>query len=479
MQKIIKVIIAYTIVGALLSITLLLLFASCSKTEVEESDTVVINDINKTNLETKSECAQRSYEVSQAEANSYMLSLWPNKHYDVTPIIDGVDTLIYLYNSNDGWVMISGDKRSNPILGKSFGARLSVNSLENENLKFWINLSKSEIKHLRESNEGENENTIIWRKLTRANCDKESVLQSRSYKYVVNHHLDVEYLEENDVVPHLIQTQWGQGYPWNYKCPYDSTYIPVKRCVTGCTAVAMSQLLYYTHNHLGVPTGLYHTITASSYIWGPQTNIGFSRGDYYSVSSRWSNMALTSGSYTGSTDYVGDLMLDVGNRVNMNYSSAESGAWPQLSALQNYSGLTGQEGNYNFSTVYNSLQSYMPVIIVGWNSGETEGHTWLIDGIHRTRIHYSETITFEYDENWMFASEYYDTFDELRQRYNINSLDDIQVFHDAHITTHNYYLMNWGYDGSHDTGWYSLDAAGDWLNYNNNLHIYYGFESVY
>lgn len=147
---------------------------------------------------------------------------------------------------------------------------------------------------------------------------------------------------------------------------------------------------------------------------------------------------------------------------------------PSLSALQYYA-ITGYQGNFNASAAYNSILSSMPVIVVGWNQAQTEGHTWLIDGIHRTITHYSETIIFEYDENWIHADEVYDTFEELRQRYNINTLDDIQIIPNAQSTTHYYFLMNWGWDGDHDSGRYYMNSGEDWLNFGYNRTMYYGF----
>lgn len=39
----------------------------------------------------------------------------------------------------------------------------------------------------------------------------------------------------------LVRCQWGQGYPYNEKCPT----IGGKHCLTGCCATAVAQLLYY------------------------------------------------------------------------------------------------------------------------------------------------------------------------------------------------------------------------------------------
>ena len=50
----------------------------------------------------------------------------------------------------------------------------------------------------------------------------------------------------------LIQTEWGQSAPYNYMCPDenmldkgDKGYNAEKRCLTGCVATAMAQIMYY------------------------------------------------------------------------------------------------------------------------------------------------------------------------------------------------------------------------------------------
>ena len=42
----------------------------------------------------------------------------------------------------------------------------------------------------------------------------------------------------------LLTSQWGQGVNYNYYCPKDEDGTN-GRCVTGCVATAMAQLIYY------------------------------------------------------------------------------------------------------------------------------------------------------------------------------------------------------------------------------------------
>ena len=43
-------------------------------------------------------------------------------------------------------------------------------------------------------------------------------------------------------VPELMKSKWSQGYPYNLTCP---EYFSLGRSVTGCVATAIAQILYY------------------------------------------------------------------------------------------------------------------------------------------------------------------------------------------------------------------------------------------
>jgi nuclear transport factor 2 (NTF2) superfamily protein len=77
----------------------------------------------------------------------------------------------------------------------------------------------------------------------------------------------------------------------------------------------------------------------------------------------------------------------------------------------------------------------------------------------------------------MHESEYYDTFDQLRRKYNINSEYDI-IF-EENSSTGEYLLMNWGYDGDNDNGYFSTYPDASWTNgsreYKYDKKIHYDF----
>lgn len=78
---------------------------------------------------------------------------------------------------------------------------------------------------------------------------------------VTPEHEQVTYIGER------IKTKWGQRNPWNTKLPRVETND--KKMIlppVGCTAVAIAQLLYFTHFKFNVPDGLYHGTAFGGYI---------------------------------------------------------------------------------------------------------------------------------------------------------------------------------------------------------------------
>lgn len=182
-----------------------------------------------------------------------------------------------------------------------------------------------------------------------------------------------DYTHTTTVGP-LLQTQWGQAYPYNALCPtgtYSQGHKP-----TGCVATAIAQVLYY---------------------WRAPTTFGY----------EWNLMPLD---YTDNgTTAIARLMLDAGTSVDMVYD--DSGSYPSVAyhlpasigstscsdALKNYFHYgSGTEGDFDQTTVVNNLNSSEPVIlsattdnntILFWSWG-TDGHTWVCDGYEATDFLY-------------------------------------------------------------------------------------------
>lgn len=472
----------YKILIILCAIALTYLISSCSDdninylsaTSARENELLINCDNQKINL---SDNPEIKYYVTKEDAENFAKALRKGMHFKMDVYTIDKDTLLYLVNYEKGWVIIAGDKRVNPFVAESEEGEISLN-LPNKNLLTWIDSYADEIRVVkRENKEIENEYTKFWTIISpqkiKTHTNTRYSDEDCKWAVVSNSYCDSQTYEV--LVPHLTTTLWGQESPWNSKLPLDTSCGNL-RCPTGCTAVAFAQLVYYMHYHLGKPNWLYHNISVSkSTISGQTQNIGFNRSSYVSNSDHWDDMPLTK--YNAHTSYVGDLMLDIGNRLNMSYSGSGSGAWLSASCAANY-GLTYKHSDYNYQYVKNDLQNSKPVNIVAFTS-DNGGHTWLIDGIGKITRHYIRVKHFEFTENWMFESEYYDTFDELRQHYHINSEFDI-IEEDGGDYTTEYLFMNWGYNGDDNGGYYSTYPSSTWSggghNFKYNKTIDYDFK---
>lgn len=424
------------------------------------------------------------FKVTIDDVTKLSKSLRPKKDckYDVYEI-DG-DTLLYQLDYGDEWIIIAGDKRINPFVAESKGDEISFNT-SNENLKAYLDSYADEIRVFKKNPEKiENEFTKFWNKISTSIPSIKSRTRDSNYKWAVIAYTYLDSETYSDLVSPLVTTKWGQQYPWNNLLPIDTTYH--KHCLVGCAAVCLAQMIHYMHYRLGKPTGLYHDISISlDSIYTATTNIGFSRSNYYSNSPRWDNMALNGSELSlekkRNTRY---LMYDIGNRLNMVYSGKYSEATITASALSYYN-LIYSFDNYNYQKVKNDLLNTKPVIVTAEcdnpETGEREGHGWLIDGIKIKTSHYITEKHFEYTENWMYASEYYDSFDDLRRIYHIN--DGTEIIEEYTDIITEYLRMNWGQDGQNDNCYYSTYPSSTWYfidypynyNFKYDKKIYYNF----
>lgn len=112
----------------------------------------------------------------------------------------------------------------------------------------------------------------------------------------------------------MVRTRWAQTPPYNGQCPLDSAG---KRCLTGCVATGMAQLLWFWQSPI-------HGTGQHCYTWfnGAQ-NVQLCV-DYENTFYDWRQMP--DWGYKGGHDQLGRLNYHLGVAVNMHFSSVESGA---------------------------------------------------------------------------------------------------------------------------------------------------------
>ena len=207
------------------------------------------------------------------------------------------------------------------------------------------------------------------------------------YKSEINYAatLDIDANPASSVVPSrkaiapLCATKWNQGAPFNNMCPmYDAS----RRCVTGCTATAMAQVMKY-HNHPAKGTG---SMTYTPTINGTETPITL---DFSQTTFDWDNMLniYSSSATEAQNNAVATLMYNCGVACQMGYGLS-SGA-SHIDAVKGYASYFGYDKSaqiahreyYNITgwndLIYNELANNRPVHYAGYNEA---GHSYVCDG---------------------------------------------------------------------------------------------------
>lgn len=280
-----------------------------------------------------------------------------SERYSLNTIQKNGNPMLHIVNYDEGgWAIITGNRREeNQILAMSDVGHFDPDNITNSNVAFWFAMQLEQMEAV------EFEEDVMADMNGNSNVSVNSIPPfDDEYVWV---RLPLEPIVTTTLhseVGHLLTTKWGQEYPWNYKCPAFGS----QKAPTGCVAVAVAQLLYYYHFHLGVPSGLYHSIVPTFILNGNYYTSSVTRSDYHANSNRWEEMAKTYRSRCASTDYVGDLMIDIGERVGIKYGEDGSGAaFDDYKNVFSLYGLSSNAIDYNSDKLISSLNDNKPVLI--------------------------------------------------------------------------------------------------------------------
>ena len=277
---------------------------------------------------------------------------------------DASGDAFYVFNAdnNSGFVIVSGDDRTVPILGYSRTGSIDMEKIP-ENLKWWLEGYARQIEAL-----------------------GTSVKPAQKVK--------VRGISNWSAINPLIQTKWNQGAPYNLMCPdykgrdwrdggfatndegvYSTNYI----CVTGCVATAMAQIMYYWEYPNTCPA--LDAYTTYSKKWSmkalPETSFN------------WDAMKKTyNGNETdASAEAIATLLRYCGQSVGMDYTLKASEASVSPSVLTNVFGYSKNirrlyRDAYSTSQwegiIYAELAANRPVLYSG--QAVDGGHQFIVDG---------------------------------------------------------------------------------------------------
>lgn len=267
---------------------------------------------------------------------------------------------LYIINYQDkGFIIISADKRINPILAYS-----DISSFPTDMDKYpsglvgWLADSKEIVKDVRENGELPSD-FPEW---------EQGSIQSTIHKISgTNGNLQVDGKKEDPIDPGecdnsstrvgpLLSTVWGQWGGYNNQVPHLNCDSSNGRAPVGCVATAMAQIMKYHE---------------------------------YPSNYNWSNMPDSYG-----TSSTASLMADIGTSVGMNYSCDGSGAGfddSEASFTNDFGYQSASLSDYNRNTVTSNISNNRPVILGGgtndgwWIFGKfDDGHAWVCDGFSQS-----------------------------------------------------------------------------------------------
>ncbi|MBQ7280715.1 MAG: C10 family peptidase [Bacteroidales bacterium] len=269
---------------------------------------------------------------------------------------------LYLWTSDSGFVIVAGSYSVRPVLAYGFGCDAQSDNMPPQMVE-WIDDYASVIGQIERDGIAQEDGVAAeWHRLLTAGEGKTT----------------------KGGVPALITTKWNQGAPYNLMCPIDT--VRQRRCVAGCVAIAMAQIMKYWNYPLhGKGTHRYSA-----------PNFGLQSADFENTYYDWANMPDAHFETAEQQHAVAELVYHCGVAVNMGYGVGESGAYtclapdgvpkaqtslatffdyqPTLSCLHrdNY------DDNTWIAMLASEIESARPILMTG--SDPSAGHAFILDG---------------------------------------------------------------------------------------------------
>ena len=386
------------------------------------------------------------------------------------------DTLLYVCQKQEGgWTVYSSDTRVPAIVAQSDeGSFDDLMKIDGD--KLWIQSMADDMAMIRQlgdeklnfTREEIENNKAFWESISSPDefvkkmlkesatrgggvLDPDAPLDSLLHDGLWVFRESYTYTEVYDHISRLTETNWHQGYPYNYYCPFISNNDTV-RAPAGCVAIAGAQMLYFLNDTLGIPA----MAPSQAYCYGTIYNYQNSWAQTTPSSTIWNSMNIP-GSIASAP-----LIAHIGKLVDMDYGINNSEACLDDLAYDafNYYGIScfyTSNYNNNIAQLRTSLLNGIPVVLGAQSSTESGGHAFIADRYKRTR-----TVTVNY-YTWVYDSWPPNTPMPAIPEY-------VEYTYSSPVIS--MIGMNWGCGASYyyPDEWFSL--TGDWISHNENMSMY-------
>ncbi len=315
--------------------------------------------------------------VSQSEAVAKARSFFASKGVPVTmkakvfrapgmTATTDSTALYYVINAgnDNGYAIIAGDDRAPTVLGYSLSGTFSEDNMP-DNMRWWLQEYGRQIQYIQER-------------------DLQPVAEASDAATT-----------DHDAIDVMLTTKWNQYAPYNNACPLDNG----TPCVTGCTATAMAQVLYYQYQQH--PNEIVKATQAEIPAYTTSSKKISVDSIPQGSAIDWANMRPTYGN--SATDdqkaAVANLMFYCGASIGMNYTSSSSGGsvLGAADALKKYFGFSENCMRITRSIfsdsvwddmLYNELANNRVVLYAGYNEDTSSGHAFVVNGYAGSGYYY-------------------------------------------------------------------------------------------
>lgn len=288
---------------------------------------------------------------------------------------------LYIFNddANGSHIIMSADERMPEVLGYSYEGTIDSDAIPC-NMQAWLDDCAAQVRWLREH--------------------PEAAAERRKSP------------QRADIAP-MLTCQFDQGDPYNLKCPE----VDGQRCVTGCVATAMAQIMHYWQwpkkTTFTIPA---YTIKSRGIEMPaiPPTTI-----DWENILNKYNSFATAE-----QKDAVATLMVLCGTATKMSYSpnGSSSASSPRDYGLLDYDITTMQSvsrSDYSDADweemLYNELEHRRPIDYSGFNSDVR--HAFVIDGYQYLDDNAYWHINWGWGGGYVVAGTYY-----KQQYYTLNNM---------------------------------------------------------